>query len=259
MAGYGEMFGTDGAQGMDFGPGIGELGFGQLDASPPPTAMDAPTAPTDDGMSNQTIGAVMGTVQALSGLAGAFGAYTNQKHAAKMGRSALRIKKSQTRINKMLAKSDFDRKMIGLFQSQRDMEEQTAQQHQARDSAYQKSLGSLRVMQAESGMEGTSAAEATAALTRSNLVAEQIMIGNMKKAERSLMYQREGLADQRFAREASAEFQEMGFDMQDANLRAQIQTPAWAQVGMQAPSLLIGGWNTYFSFVSNSGRSQDVI
>ena len=50
-----------------------------------------------------------------------------------------------------------ERQMTGLFQAHRDLEEQTVQAHAQRDTAYQQKMGSLRVMQAERGMAGTSA------------------------------------------------------------------------------------------------------
>ena len=244
MAGFGEIYGT-GAQGMDFGPGIGDLCFGQLDASPPPTAMDAiAPAPPSDGMSNQTMGAIMGATQAVAGLAGQHQAYKAQKRA-------LKLKQSEMRINKIFAKGAFDRKMTSLFQAHKDLDEQSMQQHNQREAAYKQKMGSLKVMQAERGMEGTSAGETREALTRSNLMAETVMLGNLKKAQRSLMYQREGIADQRVA-------QELGFDMANANIQSQLSMPSWAQMLMDVPDLAIGGMNTYFNFVRNSGRGGEI-
>ena len=112
-------------------------------------------------------------------------------------------------------------------------------------------MGSLKVIQAERGMAGTSASETANQLNRSNSIAEQIMIKNMQKQQRTLMYQREGIADQRVA-------QELNFDMQDANIAAQLQTPAWLQALQGAPDHLIGGYNTYFNFVKNDGRRGSV-
>ena len=209
-----------------------ELGIG---STPTPT-------PTEGG--GMSMGAMMGLTQALTGLAGSFQDVANQ-------RSALKIKQIQNRINKRFAKAQFERQMTGLFQAHRDLEEQAVQAHAQRDAAYQQKMGSLRVMQAERGMAGTSAEEQANQLSRSNLVAEQIMIKNMEKQQRAMMYQREGLADQRLA-------QELGFDMQDANIRAQLQTPAWLQGLMTAPDHAIGGFNTYFNFVRNNGRGMDV-
>ena len=209
-----------------------ELGIG---STPTPT-------PTEGG--GMSMGAMMGLTQALTGLAGSFQDVANQ-------RSALKIKQIQNRINKRFAKAQFERQMTGLFQAHRDLEEQAVQAHAQRDAAYQQKMGSLRVMQAERGMAGTSAEEQANQLSRSNLVAEQIMIKNMENQQRAMMYQREGLADQRLA-------QELGFDMQDANMRAQLQTPAWLQGLMAAPDHLIGGYNTYFNFVKNDGRRGSV-
>ena len=203
-----------------------------------------PTTPADDGMSNETMGKIMGTAQALSGLMGQFDAVKNQ-------RSALKIKQIQNRINARFAKANFERKMTGLFQAHRDLEEQSMQQHTQREAAYQQKMGSMKVIQAETGAAGTSATETKDALTRSNLLAEQIQLGNMKKAQRSLMYQREGIADQRLA-------EELGFDMSNANIASQLQTPVWAQLLAGAPDLAIGGFNTYFNFVKNTGRSDSV-
>ena len=205
--------------------------------------MDLPSA-TESGMSNETMGAMMGIMQAASGLAGSFQDLANQ-------RSALKIKQIQNRINKRLAKAQFERQMTGLFQAHRDLEEQAVQAHAQRDAAYQQKMGSLRVMQAERGMAGTSAQETANQLSRSNLIAEQIMIKNMEKQQRAMMYQREGIADQRLA-------QELGFNMQDANIRAQLQTPAWLQALQGAPDQVIGGFNTYFNFIKNTGRGMDV-
>lgn len=204
--------------------------------------VDAPKE--NSGLSMDTMGKLFGGFQALSGLAAA-------SQAASSQRSALKIQQSQNNINRILAKGEFDRKMTGLFQAHRDLEEQSMQQHQQRQRDYQQKMGSLKVMQAERGMSGTSAAETANQLTRSNLAAEQIMIKNMEKQERAMMYQREGLSDARLA-------QELGFDMQDANIRAQLQTPAWTQVMGAVPDLAIQGYNTYFNFVKDSGRSDNV-
>lgn len=257
MAGFGEILQTSGQEnfmnlfGAPMGKPTGES-FGRsmsdVVATPDsPSAMsdaqgNMPT--TDDGISNETMGAIMGTAQALSGLMGQFDAVKNQ-------RSALKIKQIQNRINARFAKANFERKMTGLFQAHRDLEEQSMQQHTQREAAYQQKMGSMKVIQAERGMAGTSATETKDALTRSNLLAEQVMLGNMKKAQRSLMYQREGIADQRLA-------EELGFDMSNANIASQMQTPAWAQILAGAPDLAIGGFNTYFNFVRNTGRGGDV-
>jgi len=258
MAGFGEIFQTSGqehfmnAVGAPIGKPTGES-FGRSMFNVVATP-DSPSATSDaqgntpssglDLESRQTMGAVMGTAQALSGLMGQFDAVKNQ-------RSALKIKQIQNRINARFAKANFERKMTGLFQAHRDLEEQSMQQHTQRESAYQQKMGSMKVIQAERGMAGTSATETKDSLTRSNLLAEQVMLGNMKKAQRSLMYQREGIADQRLA-------EELGFDMSNANIASQMQTPAWAQLLAGAPDLAIGGFNTYFNFVRDTGRSDSV-
>ena len=224
-----------------FNPLGGNYGYSTLfEASQAGADITAPTAESG-GMS---MGAMMGIMQAVSGLAGSFEQVKNQ-------RSALKIRQIQNRINKRLAKAQFERQMTGLFQAHRDLEEQAVQAHAQRDAAYQQKMGSLRVMQAERGMAGTSASETANQLSRSNLIAEQIMIKNMEKQQRAMMYQREGIADQRLA-------QELGFDMQDANIRAQLQTPSWLQALQGAPDQIIGGYNTYFNFVRNNGRGMDV-
>ena len=209
-----------------------ELGIG---STPTPT-------PTEGG--GMSMGAMMGLTQALTGLAGSFQDVANQ-------RSALKIKQIQNRINKRFAKAQFERQMTGLFQAHRDLEEQAVQAHAQREAAYQQKVGKLKVMQAERNMAGTSAQEQAKQVFRSNSIAEQIMIKNMEKQQRAMMYQREGIADQRLA-------QELGFDMQDANIRAQLQTPAWLQGLMTAPDHAIGGFNTYFNFVRNNGRGMNV-
>lgn len=267
MAGFAEILGMGGD------PAIGKmpsnLPAGAFDMSPQmmgvqsisgynPVAMTAdlgvteqsilnsniPSSSTDDGMSMETMGAIMGTAQALSGLMGQHQAYKAQKQA-------LKLKQAQNKINARFAKANFERKMTGLFQAHRDLEEQSMQQHTQREAAYQQKMGSMKVIQAERGMAGTSATETKDALTRSNLLAEQVMLGNMKKAQRSLMYQREGIADQRLA-------EVLGFDMSNANIAAQLQIPAWAQTLAGAPDLMIGGMNTYYNFVKNTGRSDSV-
>ena len=200
--------------------------------------------PPDDGMSNQTMGAIMGATQAVAGVMGQHQAYKAQKRA-------LKLKQSEMRINKIFAKGAFDRKMTSLFQAHKDLDEQSMQQHNQREAAYKQKMGSLKVMQAERGMEGTSAGETREALTRSNLMAETVMLSNLKKAQRSLMYQREGIADERVA-------QELGFDMANANIQSQLSMPSWAQMLMDVPDLAIGGMNTYFNFVRNSGRSGQI-
>ena len=198
----------------------------------------------DSGSSGENMGAAFGALQALTGLFGSYESYASQRHA-------LKIKQIENRINRRLAKAEFERKMTGLFQAQKDLDEQSMQQHQQREVEYRKRMGSMRVMQAERGMAGTSALDAQKDLTRSNLVAEQIMLGNMKKAERSMMYQREGIADARLA-------QELGFDMRDANISAMLETPAWVQALAGAPNHILDGMNTYYSFVGDTGRSGDV-
>ena len=190
------------------------------------------------------MGAIMGATQAVAGVFAQHQAYQAQKQA-------LKLKQSEMRINKIFAKGAFDRKMTSLFQAHKDLDEQSMQQHNQREAAYKQKMGSLKVMQAERGMEGTSAGETREALTRSNLMAETVMLGNLKKAQRSLMYQREGIADQRVA-------QELGFDMANANIQSQLSMPSWVAALADAPDLAIGGMNTYFNFVRNSGRSGQI-
>ena len=197
----------------------------------------------DDGTSNETMGAVMGAMQALTGLGGQHQAYKAQKRA-------LKLKQSEIKINKIFAKGAFDRKMTGLFQAHKDLDEQSMQQHMQRESSYKQQMGHLKVMQAERKMEGTSAGETRRNLTASNLMAETIMLGNMKKAQRALMYQREGIADERVA-------QELGFDMANANIQSQLSMPSWGMALMDAPDLAIGGMNTYWNFVKYSGRGGE--
>ena len=194
--------------------------------------------------SGMSMGAVMGMTQALTGLAGSF------QDAANV-RSGLKIKQIEGRINRRFAKARFEREMTGLFQAHRDLEEQAVQAHAQREAAYQQKLGKLKVMQAERKMAGTSTQEQASQLNRSNSIAEQIMIKNMHNQQRTLMYQRQGIADQRVA-------QELGFDMQDANIVAQLQTPAWLQVLQDAPDQFINGYNTYHNFIRNTGRGMDV-
>ena len=133
----------------------------------------------NNDMSMDSMGQMMGWMQALTGLAAGFEGAANQ-------RSALKIQQIQNRINRRFAKAEFDRKMTGLFQAHRDLEEQSVQAHMQRQKAYQQKMGSLRVMQAERGMSGTSAAETANQLTRSNLAAEQILIKNMEKQQNNL-------------------------------------------------------------------------
>ena len=257
MAGFGEIFQTSGQEhfmnafGMPMGKPTGES-FGRsmsdVVATPDsPSAMsdaqgNMPT--TDDGMSNETMGAIAGVAQAALGLAGSFQAVRAQKQA-------LKLKQSEIRIRKIFAKGNFDRKMTGLFQAHKDLDEQSMQQHSQREAAYQQQMGHLKVMQAERGMGGTSAGETRTALTRSNLMAETVMLSNMKKAQRALMYQREGIADERVA-------QELGFDMANANIQSQLSMPSWGMALMDAPDLAIGGMNTYWNFVKNSGRGGEI-
>ena len=227
--------------------GYDPLGVPQVDVGAAQTAQtvgggSALNASEGSGLS---MGAVVGIMQGVSGLAGSFEAIKNQ-------RSALKIQQIQNRINKRFATANFERKMTGLFQSHRDLEEQSAQQHMQREVAYQQEAGRMKVMQAEVGMAGKSAKEAKGALTRSNFVAEQIQIANTKKAQRALAYEREGISDQRLA-------EELGFNMADANIAAQLRVPAWAQVGADSPGHVVDGLNTYYNFVRYSGTNQDVV
>ena len=249
MAGFGELFSMDGTSGSyadgtysapDFDPLLDQSIDTSGGYSTPTMGLEAPK----DGMSNETMGAIMGVTQAVSGVAAQHQAYKSQKRA-------LKLQESNMRINKIFAKGAFDRKMTGLFTAQNDLDEQSMQQHNKRESAYKQRIGSLKVMQAERGMAGTSAGETRDALTRSNLVAETIMLGNMKKAQRSLMYQREGAADARVA-------QELGFDMANSNIQSQLSMPSWAMTLMDTPDMAIGGMNTYWNFIKNSGRGGQI-
>jgi hypothetical protein len=245
MAGFGEIFGMGGEAEVPldfrgnplFGGDKGNP-MGQGSSSINQAKEAGALAPTEEG--GMSMAEVAGSIQVLAGLAGQFEAIKNQ-------RSALKIKQTQNRINARFAKANFERKMTGLFQAHRDLEEQSMQQHTQREAAYQQKMGSMKVIQAERGMAGTSASETKGALTRSNLMAEQVMLGNLKKSQRSLMYQREGIADQRLA-------EELGFDMSNANIAAQLQTPAWVQAMQGMPDLVIDGMNTYYNFVRDSGR-----
>lgn len=201
-------------------------------------------SPPEDGMSTETMGAMMGAAQAVTGVLGQHQAYKAQKRA-------LKLKQSEIKINKIFAKGAFDRKMTGLFQAHKDLDEQSMQQHNKRESVYKQRLGSIKVMQAERGMGGTSAGETRDALTRSNLMAETVMLSNLKKAQRALMYQREGMADERVA-------QELGFDMANANIQSQLSMPSWGMALMDAPDLAIGGMNTYWNFIKNQGRGGTI-
>ena len=268
MAGFGEIFGMGGeadfrhpiARGQDGMSSIGKplMDFrgnplfggdkgnpmGQGSSSMNEARAAGALTPADDSMSMETMGAIMGTAQALSGLVGQFDASKNM-------RSALKIQQIQNNINARFAKSNFGRRMTALIQKGRDIEEQSMQQHTQREAAYQRQMGSMKVIQAERGMAGTSATETKDALTRSNLLAEHIQLNNLRKTQRSLMYEREGLYEQRLAEEA-------GFDMSNANIAAQLQTPTWAQILAGAPDLAIGGFNTYFNFVRDTGRNDSV-
>ena len=241
MAGFGEIFGMGGEPsfGIDYTKPIGQ-GNDYDPFTDTSLDWDAPK----DGMSNETMGAIAGVAQAALGLAGSFQAVRAQKQA-------LKLKQSEIRIRKIFAKGNFDRKMTGLFQAHKDLDEQSMQQHSQREAAYQQQMGHLKVMQAERGMGGTSAGETRTALTRSNLMAETVMLSNMKKAQRALMYQREGIADERVA-------QELGFDMANANIQSQLSMPSWGMALMDAPDLAIGGMNTYWNFVKNSGRGGEI-
>ena len=241
MAGFAEMFGMGG------GASSAEDAFMESIYAGKPqnlAEMEATANPSDDSMNMETMGAVLGTAQALSGLMGQFDAVKNQ-------RTVLKIKQIQNRINARFAKANFERKMTGLFQAHSDLEEQSVQKHTQREVAYKQGMGSMEVIQAERGMAGTSATETRDDLTRSNLMADQVMLGNLKKAQRSLMYQREGIADQRLA-------EELGFDMSNANIAAQLATPAWLQAMQGMPDLAIDGFNTYYNFVRNTGRGGDI-
>ena len=89
-----------GAQGIDVGAGIGDVGAGigalgaGIDYTKPigqgndydpftDTSSDW-DAPPDDGMSMETMGAIMGLTQAAAGLGGQFQAYKAQKQALKL-------------------------------------------------------------------------------------------------------------------------------------------------------------------------------
>jgi len=252
MAGFGELFGMGGGAEvpLDFrgNPLLsGDKGnpMGQGSSSINQAKEAGALAPTEGGgMSMGTMGAVMGVAQAYFGLMA-------QRDAVKRQRSELKIKQIQNRINARLAKANFERKMTGLFQAHSDLDEKSMQQHTKREVAYKQKMGSLKVIQAERGMAGTSATETKDALTRSNLMAEQIQLANLKKAQRSLMYQREGIADQRLA-------EELGFDMSNANIAAQLQIPARLQILAAAPDLLMGGLNTYYNFVKYTGGGDSV-
>ena len=182
MAGFGEIFGMGGEAEVPldfrgnplFGGDKGNP-MGQGSSSMNEARAAGALTPADDGMSMETMGAIMGTAQALSGLMGQFDAVKNQ-------RSALKIKQIQNRISARFAKANFERKMTGLFQAHRDLEEQSMQQHTQREAAYQQKMGSMKVIQAERGMAGTSATETKDALTRSNLMAEQLQLANMEKS-----------------------------------------------------------------------------
>ena len=251
MAGFGEIFGMGGGAEvpLDFRGNplfSGDKGnpMGQGSSSMNQAEAAGALTPPDDGMSNQTMGAIMGATQAVAGVFAQHQAYKAQKQA-------LKLKQSEIRINKIFAKGAFNRKMTALFQAHKDLDEQSMQQHNQREAAYKQKMGSLKVMQAERGMEGTSAGETREALTRSNLLAEHYQLSNLRKTQRSLMYEREGIADARVA-------QELGFDMANANIQSQLSMPSWAQTLMDVPDLAIGGMNTYWNFVKNSGRGGEI-
>ena len=152
---------------------------------------------------------------AISGLAtsvfGAMGA-----------RQQMKIKAIELRMNKMFANAQFSRQMTAHFQSQRDMEEQVTQQATEADKHFKTKLAATRVAQAQSGAEGQSAIGVTNNLTRSALGVEQIIAGNFGKAKRAGVYQLEAIQESRSAAE-------LGFAMQDIQIRQALAQPAWLQ------------------------------
>ena len=152
---------------------------------------------------------------AISGLAtGVFGAMA--------AREQMKIKKIEIRMNRMFAKAQFNRQMTAHFQSQRDLEEQVTQLATNADKEYKTKLASTRVAQAQSGAAGKSATGVTNNLTRSALGIEQIIAGNFGKAKRAGVYQLEAIQESRSAAE-------LGFAMQDIQIKSAMSVPAWMQ------------------------------
>ena len=142
-----------------------------------------------------TAAAVMAGAQALAGLG-------NLYYGGKTRRAQMRIKQAEQGINKALAQDAFERKMTGYFQAHSDLREQATQQMMEEQKVYRAKQAQLQVMQSERGMEGQSRSDTHQALTASHYAYQQITLGNLEKAERRMMYEREAILDQRFAQEA---------------------------------------------------------
>ena len=138
----------------------------------------------------------------------------------------------------MFAKAQFNRQMTAHFQSQRDLEEQVTQQATEADKHFKTKLATTRVAQAQSGAAGQSAIGVTNNLTRSALGVEQIIAGNFGKAKRAGVYQLEAIQESRSAAE-------LGFAMQDIQIKSAMAMPTWLQGLAGGVDDVIGGMATY--------------
>lgn len=193
---------------MDIGPGIGDLGFGQIDARPQPTIMDVDRTRYDnrppepeagemgDGLSDtQMMGMGLGVISLL----GNIDAGRSQE---KMRRSQLRIDNASLDINKTLADGAYRVKRIALSTQFEDLRGQVSQAANKERKLYESSAAKMLVKQAEAGQSGQSSKDVQMTLSRGHEDFQNMLISNAERTETMLLHKGSSLMDEHTAQTA---------------------------------------------------------
>lgn len=179
--------------GEDSPGGMMSFGMGGEDAIYTPG--DTPKL-EDPGMTAaQKWGAAAGVLSGIGSILGA-------KSAGEQHNLQMKIRSEQLKINKILADAQLDRKMTAHFQAHEDLQNRTTEMATSAAKEFRRKQADLQVIQAEKGQAGQSSQDTHNALLAGYHSYQQYVLGEQEKGEIALMYQREGILDERTAADA---------------------------------------------------------
>jgi len=181
--------------GEDSPGGFMSFGMGGEDAIYEPG--DTETSQLEDpGMTAaQKWGAAGGII---AGLAGIYGA----REQSKQLNLKMKIRSEGLKMNKILADAQFNRKMSAHFQAHEDLQNKTTQMATNAAKEFRKKQADLQVIQAERGQAGQSSQDVHQTLLTGYHAYQQYVLAELERGEVGLMYQREGIIDERSAADA---------------------------------------------------------
>jgi hypothetical protein len=188
----------------------------------------------------QSMAATSGAAEGLTGILGGMQSMSAQ-------RQAIKLKQSENRINKGIVKADYKRDLTSLLAHQDDIDDSVQTAAMKREGDYKKSLGTMKVMQAERGISGKSANASGDALSKANTLSENLMLGNMKIAQRKLLNKREGMASQH-------DMQLLGLEMDSDMLKSKLGSINWGQIFSAAGAGGMSGASNYINLMKSGGR-----